>query len=304
MPQRLVPHPFEELFGQPALELALHRLDSLPVQATNRIVLWLRRSAEGLTEGELREPTIRVGLFESYVVSLLNLAGEVTDMRRYAPDWNAVELEESAGLLLAAALVRRASAQTAAPVASTDAGEQAAARRGWRTVEDAVTDLKEYEDALVELGEAALSDRPAALDAWRKDQDDGTFEDAAGDVRRRLDFVADKPTFFAGTVIDADYLQRGETLHSDAWAFFRGREGRGVPKTQLTLARDQAFTLLLARIERLRLILAAAYRENPEARAKVEGRFWRRLERLSKPRRKRTTEPEAPAGPAVPGLPE
>ncbi|MBI5480325.1 MAG: hypothetical protein HY906_15790 [Deltaproteobacteria bacterium] len=297
MTERLPPHPLSQIYGKPALELALHLLDSVPVEQRQLLLAWIRSAAENLSASELREPTIRVPLFESHVVSLLNLAVAAGDLRRYANDWTPPELEEVAALLVSASLIRRASAQTGTPAATTEAGERAAARRGWQTVEQAITDLKQLEDQLVELGEAALSGRPADLQTWRADEDDGTFADAAGDVRRRLDFVAHNPGLFAGTALDAALRAKAEELHADAWAFFRGREGRGVPKTQLTLARDQAFTLLIPRVERLRLILRAAYPDNAEARAKVDGVFWRRLERLAKPRRKRATEEPAPTVP-------
>lgn len=73
-------------------------------------------------------------------------------------------------------------------------------------------------------------------------------------------------------------------------AFFRGREGRQIPKTRLTLARDQSFTMLLISLEELRPLLRAAYRKTPEALARIDGTFWKNLERLSRPRKKRKKE--------------
>jgi hypothetical protein len=148
---------------------------------------------------------------------------------------------------------------------------------------------RDHQDKFVELGEAALSGQPALLDQWREDTDDGSFADAADDVRRRLDFVAANKAPFEGSKVNAALLQEGEALHRDALAFFKGREGTSAPKEKLTLARDQAFTLLLNRLDRLQLILRAAYRDDPEARKKIDGGYWRRLQRLSRPRRKRKT---------------
>ena len=139
----------------------------------------------------------------------------------------------------------------------------------------------------MELGEAVLSNQPALLDQWREDTDDGTFSDAAEDVRRRLDLRAANNGLFNGSAVTPDLIEKGEVLYRDAMAFFKGREGVGLPKQQLTLARDQAFTLLLERVDRLRLVLRAAYRNDAEARRKIQGGYWKRLERLSRPRRKR-----------------
>ncbi|MFW5740073.1 MAG: hypothetical protein ACOC1F_06875 [Myxococcota bacterium] len=154
-------------------------------------------------------------------------------------------------------------------------------------VEDAISELKECETELVELGEAVVSGYPDLLRAWREDTDDGSFPDAASDVRRRLDLIQSNEDKFENTVVTQELRDRAEALHGDAWAFYRGREGRTASKTQLTLARDHAFTLLLERVDRLRLVLRAAYYGNAEVRKKIEGGYWRRLERLSMPRRKR-----------------
>jgi hypothetical protein len=255
------------------------------VNGTEDIVTWIKTASASVAQ--TREPTISVPLFDNYVLSLLRLGHGLKEPKRFAPDWNPQELEDIAALLLATVLFRRARAGTTVPAASSEEGEQAAARRGWNVVEDAISELKDFENEIVELGAAVLSGQPDLLKTWLEDTDDGSFPDAAGDVRRRLDFVVGHEDKFANTVVDKPMRDRGESLLADAGAFYRGREGRGTPKTQLTLARDQAFTLLMERLPRLQLVLRAAYRGNAEAREKIDGGYWRRLQRLSMPRRKR-----------------
>ena len=292
MPSSLPPNPFQSLYNKTALDLASESFDSVPVKDTDRIIEWIGKAAEG--KDDVREPTVSVPLFETYTLSLLSLAKGIDKPKFYAPDWKDSELEDIAALLVGAALVRRARAGTAAAVAATEEGEDAAKRRGWKVVEDAIGQLKDCESELVELGESVLSGYPTLLQKWREDTDDGSFPDAASDVRRRLDIVKANEDKFKDTVVTQELRDRAEALHADAWAFYRGREGRLTSKTQLTLARDRAFTLLLERLDRLRLVLRAAYRGNAEVRQKIEGGYWRRLERLSMPRRKRkgsTTDP-------------
>jgi hypothetical protein len=288
----LTPSPVPSIFSQPALDLTLKGFHSLEVKGVSVLVDWVAENAAHLTPETLKEPTIKVPLFESYVISTLGLAAAAKDIKLFAPDWDSNELEESASLLVAAFLIRRESSQKAAQTSSSPEGEEAATRRGWKVVEDAISDLKEDEDELVALGAAILSGKPEKLAAFVEDTDDGSFADAAGDVQRRLDFIKheDHKALFANTAITEEFLTKRQQLFNDAWAFFLGREGRQVPKTKLTLARDQAFSLLLERLIRLQHILKAVYYRNAEAREKLEGSYWKRLERLGKARRKRTPQ--------------
>ncbi|MFW5740072.1 MAG: hypothetical protein ACOC1F_06870 [Myxococcota bacterium] len=121
MPAPLPPNPIESLYTKPALELVLDSFDSVPVKGIDQVVAWINKAAEGVTD--LREPTISVPLFETYVLSLLMLAKAVDDPAYYAPDFQANELDDIAALLLAAALVRRARAGSATAVAATEEGD-------------------------------------------------------------------------------------------------------------------------------------------------------------------------------------
>lgn len=284
---RLSPHPLAAIYNNTtALVLATERLSTLPVAGVDKVIAWLDEAARAYKENELREPKIRYLSFEAYVVGLLGIARQTEELTRYAPDFDPLELEEAAALLVSAAIVRRDAAQLPIPLSSSPEGEEAATRHGWKTLDDTISDLKAYEDELVELGEAVLSGKPALLEPWSEDVDDSSFQDAADDVRRRLDFVAKHKDAFQHTAIDEPLLARGEALYRDSVAFFRGREGRTVPRAARTHARYQAFTLLLERTLRLQRILKAAHRQNQELREKIDGGYWRNLEKLARPRRK------------------
>ena len=267
--------------------------NNLQLKEIKKITDWVQQTANSIED--LRQPSLPYAHFESYILSLFGLLRGVADVVPFAPDWTPDEFEEDAALFLAMHIIRREAAakSTSEAASSTTAGEEAATRHKWSTVQDAIGELKEFEDALVEDGESILSGDPKRLAAWIEDVDDGTFEDAAGDVERRIDFVEhpDNTALFHKSIINAERITAAKALLSDARAFFRGREGRNTPKTVLTLTRDQAFTVLFPRIERLQRILRAAYRGNQEARTKIEGGHWKRLARLTRPRAKRKSDP-------------
>lgn len=283
-------NPFETLYGQSATKLAIEKLDSLEVKETDTIVAWIKAEYEASGSPEMREPTVQFDLFENQGASVTRLAHAAQDkLKEIDPEYKPEETERLAALVIGASLIRRASQMATPPVSSNPEGETAAKKRGWKTLEDAIKHLKVYEDKLVSKGLAVLRKQKELRAAWEEDEDDGTFLDAAGDVQRRLDFAA-QPAYkalFTNTKVNAELLGEGSELYVDAMAFFRGREGREIPKTRLTLARDQAFTLLLIALDDLRPLLLDAYEDNEEAQGKLEGSFWKRLAKLSKPRKLR-----------------
>jgi hypothetical protein len=291
-------HPFATLYGKPAIELVLTELDTIKPKEIDTVISWVKATTEELQVQDLREPTVSMPLFEESTLSLLRLAQKAApELPSYQPDFEDSEIEDTAALLLAATLIRRESANTTTSVSSTPEGDEVATRRKWKTLEDAITALKTYEDEIVELGSAVLRKKRDLKAQWEHDEDDGTFIDAAGDVRRRLDFVDKHKELFKGSKINNDFLKQGEDLYKDAMAFFRGREGRQTPKTEMTLARDQAFTLLIKSIEELRPLLILAYKGDTDAQSKLAGKFWKRLERLSKPRKPRKSDESASGTP-------
>jgi hypothetical protein len=283
-------HPFEKLYGDNAVTLTIEKIDTLEVKETDTVVVWIKEEYEASGSPDLREPTVQFDLFENQGASITRLAHAAQDkLKEIDPEYKVEETERLAALLLGASLIRRASQMATPPISSNPTGEAAANKRGWKTLEDAIKQLKVYEDKLVRKGAAVLRKQKDLRAAWEEDEDDGTFLDAAGDVQRRLDFAA-QPAYkalFANTKVNAELLGEGSELYVDAMAFFRGREGRDIPKTRLTLARDQAFTLLLIALDDIRPLLLDAYENNEEAQGKLEGNFWKRLAKLSKPRKPR-----------------
>jgi hypothetical protein len=283
-------HPFEKLYKDTATTLTIEKIDTLEVKETDTVVAWIKEEYEASGSPDLREPTVQFDLFENQGASITRLAHAAQDkLKEIDPEYKVEETERLAALLLGASLIRRASQMATPPISSNPAGEAAATKRGWKTLEDAIKQLKVYEDKLVRKGTAVLRKQKDLRAAWEQDEDDGSFLDAAGDVQRRLDFAA-QPAYkalFANTKVNAELLGEGSELYVDAMAFFRGREGRDIPKTRLTLARDQAFTLLLIALDDLRPLLLDAYENNEEAQGKLEGNFWKRLAKLSKPRKLR-----------------
>lgn len=287
-------NPFPALYGKSATQLVIEDIDAIEVKDIDTITAWMKKEYEESGEKDLREPTIRFALFENQAVSVVRLTHAAHDrLPSIDPSFETAETERTAALVLAAHLLRRASRMAVVPVSADPAGEEVAARRKWSTLQDAIDDLKVYEAKLVRKGSAALRKHRALRDRWEEDKDDGTFEDAADDVRRRLDFAA-QPEFkaiFQNSRVNEELLAEGHALYKDAMVFYRGREGRNIPKVGITLARDQAFTLLLKALDELRPLLVEAYEGNEDALKKLEGEFWRLLDRFSKPRKPRKKEP-------------
>lgn len=61
-------------------------------------------------------------------------------------------------------------------------------------------------------------------------------------------------------------------------------DDRGVAQPgdlRLREGRDQAFTLLLLALDKLQPLLVEAYEGEEDLRSKLQGEFWRRLDRFS-----------------------
>lgn len=284
---RFSPPPFLSLYGKSALTLALQELDSMDVLGVPELVSWVTASALELAEEDLREPTLPLPLFEPYVLGLFPLALAVPDLKRFCPSYEPVELEENAALLIALSHFRVEASKKPSLLSGSQEGEEVAKRRGWSTLQDPINDLAAFESDLVTLGLPIVEDDVELLSLWQAPKEDGSYTAQAFSVRTKLDLVRTYAARFAETAVDAALVARGKKLLTDGGLFFRGREGRFLPKTELTLARDQAFTLLLSRVERMQRYLRAAYLKNPKALEKLDGVFWKRLSTISKPRKPR-----------------
>jgi hypothetical protein len=286
--------PFPTLYGSSALDLVIQHFVTMAVREVDQVLAWLLQVSNGLKEGDLREPTIRFTFFENHIRTLLEVATGTPNLSAYAPDFDSVELEDIAALLAAATLMRRQYLE-GAPVSTSQAGEVAATRRGWSVVKDAVDTIWKHVERLDILGAAVLSSHPDLLEEWRTYLPGDGFVSAAEELRRRLDFIQAREALFANSAAAASFVE-GEALLTDAWDFYRGREGRRISRVQLTLGRDIAFTLLLHRVERLQHVLKAAYFDNrsPEMDEKLNGKHWKTLSRISRPRRKKAGAAKEP----------
>ena len=296
MVQRLTPSPLVTWYGKPVLELAQQDFTQLVVKGVADVRGWVSGNTQELVVSGLKEPTLRLPQVDPYVQNLLRLAGRVPNLAVYSPGYEGAELEEVGALLVSTVILRVAQANAPTRAATSAEGEEAAKRHGWVRLEDAIAELVAYEEELVVLGAPVLQDDPALLEVWEKEKEDASFTAAAFAVRRRLVLVGEHELLFAQTAVTSERVARGQKLHEDAWGFYRGREGRLSPRKDLTLGRDEAFSLLLPRLERLQRVLRAAYLTDKAAREQIEGGHWKRLASLSKPRRKRSGEEQVPTG--------
>ncbi len=129
--------------------------------------------------------------------------------------------------------------------------------------------------------------RPDLLSVWQAAPADGSFIAMADSVQVRLDLAKEHSALFANTRVDTELLDRGKKLLKEARVFFRGREGRELPRQRLTLARDQAFSMLLPRLERQRVVLRSAYFGDALSLKLIDGTFFKNLSRISKARKPR-----------------
>jgi hypothetical protein len=279
--------PFQSIYQRPLNEL-IAGIDSLELLNIDTISHWVKSAYEASKPPEEKEATVKLDYFEPHVLSVVSLALSAKDgLKQIDPNFEPSEVDDLASLLLALSLLRRAAKKSVVPVSSDPEGEAIAKRRQWSTLADAIADLKEYEGRLVKKGRLVLRKNATLRNEWEADTDDGTFTDAAGDVRRRLDFVGDHKDLFQGGVVTPKLLEEGELLHREGNVFFRGREGRSIPKEQLTLYRDWALTMLIPALEEIQPLLVESYEGNEQALSKLEGDFWKQLNKLSKPRRPR-----------------
>lgn len=279
--------PFQNIY-QKSLHELIAGIDSLELREIDTVSLWVKTSYEASGAPPEKEAATKLEYFEPGAVSVASLAlSKRGELKALDPNFEPSEVDELAALLLALSLLRRAASGTVAPVSSNPEGEEIAARRKWSTLADAIADLKDYEGRLVKKGAVVLRRDADLLAQWEADTDDGTFNDAADDVRRRLDFVAARKALFQGGVVTAKLLEEGETLFKESKIFFRGREGRTIPKEQLTQHRDWALTMLILALRQIQPLLVEAYEGNEHALLKLSGDFWRKLNKLAKPRRPR-----------------
>ncbi len=279
---------------QDAVELLLTRLQmvSTDEEDVQELIQWVEAASQHLSPDELREPNIRLHYFFQHSSSLVELAHRLSDRiksraQHYGPD----RLEYLAQCLIAVRLIVRYRDQANQRKSATPEIDKVATLRNWSTTADVNRDLGEIEDRLVALGGAALIDNPTAQAAFLEDQDNGSFQDQFDDVRRRVDMARQSPNEFDAVGITEGELEMIDKILQDADIFYRGREARSIFSKQLTELRDKAFTLAYLEMQKLQMVLRAVTYGDKTIADHIGGKFWQRLNKLSRKRRNRVANP-------------
>lgn len=268
-------------------------LTSLQLVSTNEVLIqdltqWVERSSKHLSPDEIREPNMRIHYFFQHSSSLVELAYRNWHLfearaQHYGPE----RLALLAQYLIAVRVIVRYREQANQRKSATPEVDQIAVSRAWRNTADVIRDLGEVEDRLVALGAAALIDKPVEQEAFLADEDDGSFKDQFDDVRRRVDIARKNRNEFDAVGITEGELEMTDKLLQDADIFYRGREARSIFSRQLTELRDKAFTLAFLEMQKLQLVFRAVTYGDKTIADHISGKFWQRLNKLSRKRRNR-----------------
>ena len=148
---------------------------------------------------------------------------------------------------------------------------------------------------LLVLGRAVLADEPELLGELEEDEDDGSYADAAGDVQRRLDLIAQHKALFETSAMTPAIVAEASSVVQDAELFRRGSEGLRDLEARTRERRLRAFTLVHRELRSLQAALRLTYADDPSKEDRINGRYWRTLESLARPRRSAPAAPEIPA---------
>ena len=298
MPYRTFPleegrtNPIQLLLGG----LELMRLESSQVDALGA---WVDQCGESVSQDQLKEPTLGLNNYLQHGSSVTALAATEWDtVKKRAGHYERDRVDDLARLLIAASLLTRFRASVSRSETSIKEAQVVAKARGWTNLADVIEVLKTHERRLITLGKAALIDQPEDQEVFLEDKDDGSYDDAFDDVRRRLDLAHKHPTLFAAVGLDDSAIQALEALLQDATIFHRGREGAGTPAHKITVQRDLAFSLSIIELKKLQAILEAAFIDRPELQQRIEGAYWRRVDSFARKRRPRKTDTDAGQPPA------
>ncbi len=141
-------------------QLQLLRLEPGQVEALGT---WVEELAAGLDPEQLKEPTIGLTNYQQHASSVIDLAvNEWATVADKASHYERERLDALAQVLVAAYLIQRFRRAKDRRETTVEEAQAAGEARGWSTLEDAITTLKDVEDDLVTKGNAALIDHPKA----------------------------------------------------------------------------------------------------------------------------------------------
>jgi hypothetical protein len=280
--------------------------EGLPFDALPLVSSYADALAEACS-GRLQRPRVSVALVRNITASVVGLAADnVEALVGVFEDYRDEEHVAPAALALALDLVERRRALQEAATGSTAEAVQVAEARGWGNVQDVIASLSAIEGQLVSLGMGALRHAPALAARFGEDADDGSYADAASDVQRRLDLIAEPvlAPFFAKVTKTTPAVSEASALLRDAHVFRQAREGRLAESVALTRRRNALFTGWQAAMDSLQKALRLTFADRPEVLARVEASYWwnvGRLGRRSAPEQVDEAEPaDAPSDPLAP----
>lgn len=282
--------------------------ESLDLTRLAPAVAWAESLAAAYPDAATTQPRAKISNLRGMTTSLVTLARDQHPaiVETYE-DFVEAERVLPASLMLALELIIRA--RTTAPTqAVTDAQvAEVIARRGWNNIEACVDTLCALEVELVDHGDAALRKVPALAAKFAADDDKRTYDDAIGDIQRRLDFAATepmKPWFDKAPKKTAELTTRAKALLVDANIYHQSRESRTASSARMTVLRNVVFTRLMVALAPLQAVLRPVVSANADLMKKVDASYWWNLDRLGKPAKGRTADggnTEADAGTTADG---
>lgn len=286
----LVPQTFPILSGEDPIELLLSRLQlvSTEEEAIRQVADWIEGESKNLTPAEHLEPNIKLQYFFQHTSSLVELALRFWPrIEVQARHYSMERLKYLAQLLIAIRLIVRYREQAEQKKMTSATIDKIAAVRGWSTTADVVQELVKTKDRLLTMGAAALIDQPQVIDAYLASQNENGFAGAFNEVRRRVDIAGEYRDLFEAVGVTSQTLQDINQLLQDADSFYRSREERVIFSKKLTELRDKAFTLASQEIRKLQYIMRAVTYGDETLSSQIDGKFWRRLNKISRKRRSR-----------------